>query len=186
MRRSAFVLSLVAALTAAVPARADAGPCPPAGTVAVRDDGARWVFVGQDAEEPGICVVRIGQETRRLLYGIWTPIGPDMEAARTAFARLFAGGPGTTVAIREHVMTDAWLEEWTWVGEETVALASGPRRAVRLERRMRLTGPTAFTAQVSYLVDAETGVVLRAKHRHIDGLRLPYRDLVITRLDPRG
>lgn len=186
MRRSALAFSLLAALAALHPARAGSDPCPPAGTVAVRDDGARWLFVGQDAAEPGLCLVRIGQETRRLLYGIWTPIGPDMEAARAAFGRLFAGGPGTTVAIREHVMTDSWHEEWSWVGEETVALATGPRRAVRLERRMRLAGPTGFTAQVSYWVDAETGVVLRARHRHIDGVRLPYRDLVITRLDPRG
>jgi hypothetical protein len=109
-----------------------------------------------------------------------------MDEARAALARLLAGGPGTTVTIREHVMTDSWQEVWERGGDEMVSLASGTRRAVRLERRMRLHGPTGFTAHVSYWLDAETGVVLRARHQHIDGMRLPYRDVVMTRLDRRG
>ncbi|WP_439577654.1 hypothetical protein [Elioraea sp.] len=186
MVRFACVLPLVALALSSGPAHADRDPCPPAGTVAVRDDGSRWVFLGQDDVDAGICLVRVGEQTRRLLFGIWTPIGPDMDEARTALARLFAGGPGTTVTIREHVMTDSWQEVWERGGDEMVPLASGARRAVRLERRMRLHGPTGFTAHVSYWMDAETGVVLKAQHRHIDGMRLPYRDVVMTRLDRRG
>lgn len=192
MRRSApfvtagRILAFVLLSALALPGRGLADACPPAGTVAVRDDGARWVFLGEDAEEPGLCLIRIGEATRKLLHGFWTPIGPDTQAARAAFARLFAGGPGTTVQIREYVMTDSWLEEWTWTGEETVALADGPRPAVRLDRRMRLAGPTAFAAQATYWLDAETGVLLRVRWQHLEGVRLPYRDLVITRLDRRG
>jgi hypothetical protein len=29
-------------------------------------------------------------------------------------------------------------------------------------------------------------VVLRATHRHIEGMKLPYRDLAITHLDTKG
>jgi hypothetical protein len=186
MTRVRFASVLTALALVAAPAHADRDPCPPAGTVAVRDDGSRWVFLGQDADDAGICLVRIGEQTRKLLYGLWTPIGPDMDEARAALARLLAGGPGTTVTIREHVMSDSWQEVWERGGDEMVTLASGPRRAVRLERRMRLHGPTGFTAHVSYWLDTETGVVLRARHRHIDGVRLPYRDVVMTRLDRRG
>lgn len=186
MPRFVFALPLIALLAAAGPAQAGRDPCPPPGTVAVRDDGSRWVFVGQDAEDLGICLVHVGEQTRRLLFGLWTPIGPDVAEARTALARLLEGGPGTTVTIREHVMTDSWQETWQRGEEEALALSSGTRRAVRLERRMRLHGPTGFTAHVTYWMDADTGVVLKAQHRHIDGRRLPYRDVVMTRLDRRG
>lgn len=183
MRR--FILPILMALAAA-PAHAGREPCPPPGTVAVRDDGSRWVFAGQDAEASGICLVHVGEQTKRLLYGLWTPIGPDVEDARLALARLLEGGPGTTVTIREHVMSDSWQETWQRGEEEAVALSSGTRRAVRLERRMRLHGPTGFVAHVTYWMDADTGVVLKAQHRHIEGVRLPYRDLVMTWLDRRG
>lgn len=186
MSRFAFTLPVFALLAAAAPAQAERDPCPRAGTVAVRDDGSRWVFLGQDAEDSGICLVRVGEQVKRLLFGIWTPIGPEVAEARDALGRLLAGGPGTTVTIREHVMTDSWQEVWERGGEEMLALSSGERRAIRFERRMRLFGPTGFTAHVSYWVDADTGVVLKAEHRHIDGMRLPYRDVVMTRIDRRG
>jgi hypothetical protein len=51
---------------------------------------------------------------------------------------------------------------------------------------MQLHGPSGFRADASYWLDADTGVMLRATHRHIEGLRLPYRDIAITHLDPRG
>jgi hypothetical protein len=154
--------------------------------VAVRDDGSRWIFLGPDEEDDGLCLVRVGEQTKRLLFGFWTPIGPDVTEARFALARLLEGGPGTTVTIREYVMSDSWQETWQRGDEEVLPLASGMRRAVRLERRMRLHGPTGFSAHVTYWLDAETGVVLKAQHRHIEGRRLPYRDLVMTRLDRRG
>ncbi|WP_337875062.1 hypothetical protein [Elioraea sp.] len=185
MRRCLSFL-LAALVAAAAPAQAGRDPCPPPGTVAVRDDGARWLFLGQDEEDDGLCLVRVGEQTRRLLFGFWTPIGPDLAEARAALARLLEGGPGTTVTIREHVMSDSWQETWQRGEEEAVALASGTRRALRLERRMRLFGPTGFVAHVTYWLDADTGVVLKTQHRHIEGMRLPYRDLVMTRLDRRG
>jgi hypothetical protein len=170
----------------AVPAKADRDPCPTPGTVAVRDDGLRLVFTGEDPVEDGLCLVRVGENTRRLLFGFWAPIGPDLDEPRNALAQLLAGGPGTVVTIREHVVTDSWVETWERGPEEILALANGPRRTIRLERQMRLHGPTGFRAASSYWIDTETGVVLRATHRHIDGMRLPYRDLAITHLDTKG
>lgn len=168
------------------PARADRDPCPSAGTVAVRDDGQRLVFAGEDPDEDGLCLVRIGDHTRRLLFGFWAPIGPEIDEARRALWRVLSGSPGTVVTIREHVVTDSWVETWERKDEEVVRLASGPRRAIRLERSMRLHGPAGFQAAASYWLDADTGVILRATHRHIEGLRLPYRDIAITHLDTRG
>lgn len=179
-------LTLAFSQVLVAPARADRDHCPSAGTVAVREDGQRLVFGGEDPDHQALCLVRIGSETRRLLFGFWSPISPDMDEHRSALARLLSGGPGTRVTIREHVFTDSWVETWERGGEETVALRSGPRRAVRLDRTMRLAGPTGFQARVTYWLDAETGVLLRATHQHIEGLRLPYRDLAITHLDTRG
>ncbi len=179
-------LALIGSLAIAAPAQADRNPCPNAGTVAVRDDGQRFVFLGEDPEEDGLCVVRVGENTRRLLFGFWSPLGPDILEARTALSRLLMGGPGTVVTIREHVVTDSWVETWERGSEETVTLNSGTRRAIRLERQMRLHGPSGFRASVSYWIDADTGVVLRATHKHVDGMKLPYRDIAITHLDTRG
>jgi hypothetical protein len=181
-----FGLALLGTLTLVSPAKADRDPCPSAGTVAVRDDGQRMVFVGEDPVEDGLCLVRIGEQTRRLLFGFWAPIGPELDEPRAALGRLLSGGPGTIVTIREHVVTDSWVETWERKDEEVVRLASGPRRAIRLERTMQLHGPSGFRADASYWLDADTGVMLRATHRHIEGLRLPYRDIAITHLDPRG
>jgi len=181
-----LVLALVASHAVVAPARADRDPCPSPGTIAVREDGQRLVFAGEDPEEEALCLVRIGEQTRRLLFGFWAPIGPELDEARAALAQLLSGGPGTRVTIREHVFTDSWLETWERGDEETVALRSGPRRAVRLDRTMRLSGPTGFHAIASYWIDVETGVVLKATHRHLEGLRLPYRDMLITHLDTRG
>ncbi|WP_144299589.1 hypothetical protein [Elioraea rosea] len=179
-------LALLGTLALAAPSRAERAPCPNAGTVAVRDDGQRFVFMGEDPEEDGLCVVRVGENTRRLLFGFWAPLGPDIFEARTALWRLLLGEPGTVVTIREHVVTDSWVETWERGAEEEVALANGSRRAIRLERQMRLHGPTGFRASVSYWIDADTGVVLRATHKHVDGMKLPYRDIAITHLDTRG
>lgn len=181
-----FGLALLGTLALASPAMADRDPCPLAGTVAVRDDGQRLVFDGEDPIEDGLCLVRVGETTRRLLFGFWAPIGPDLDEPRAALWRLLSGGPGTIVTIREHVVTDSWVEIWERKDEEVVRLASGPRRAIRLERTMRLHGPIGFKADASYWIDADTGVILRATHRHIEGLRLPYRDIAITHLDTRG
>lgn len=179
-------LLLLATQALAVPAHAERDPCPSPGTVAVREDGMRLVFTGEDPVEDGICLVRIGENTRRLLFGFWAPIGPDIDEARTALSRLLTGGPGTVVTIREHVVTDSWVETWERGGEETLSLASGPRRAIMLERQMRLHGPTGFRATARYWIDADTGVVLRTAHTHLEGMKLPYRDLAITHLDTKG
>lgn len=181
-----FGLALLGTLALVSPAKADRDPCPSAGTTAVRDDGQRLVFAGEDPVEDGLCLVRIGDQTRRLLFGFWAPIGPELDEPRAALGRLLAGGPGTIVTIREHVVTDSWIETWERKDEEVLRLASGPRRAIRLERTMRLHGPSGFRADASYWLDADTGVILRATHRHIEGLRLPYRDIAITHLDTRG
>lgn len=179
-------LCLLGSLAVVSPAKADRDPCPSPGTVAVRDDGQRLVFAGEDPAEDGLCLVRIGDHTRRLLFGFWAPIGPELDEPRAALWQLLSGGPGTTVTIREHILTDSWIETWERRAEETVQLANGSRRAIRLERTMRLHGPSGFRADASYWIDADTGVVLRATHRHIEGLRLPYRDIAITHLDTRG
>ncbi len=186
MSRFALVLSLSAVVFAAVPAWADRDPCPPPGTVAVRDDGSRWLFLGQDASEEGMCLIRVGERDLRLLFGVWAPVGPDIAEARSALSALFAAGPGKRVTISEHIATDSWTEVWERGPDETIELSSGMRRAFRLERQMRLAGPTGFSAHVTYWIDTETGVVLRTVHRHLEGRRLPYRDMVMTRLDPRG
>lgn len=179
-------LMLIASLALVSPARADRDPCPSPGTVAVRDDGQRLVFTGEDPDQVALCLVRVGEETRRLLFGFWAPIGPDMDEPRSALARLLSGGPGTRVTIREHVFTDSWVETWERGAEETVPLRSGPRRALRLDRTMRLAGPTGFHARATYWIDTETGVVLKATHQHLEGMKLPYRDISITHLDTRG
>lgn len=189
MFRYAFTVSvaaffLMAALSA--PALAARDPCPPPGTVAIRDDGARLEFLGEDDAEAGLCVIRRGDQEVKLLFGLWAPPGPDIGQARAALAALLAGTPGTEVSLSEHVATDTWHETWRRGPEEEVLLAEGRRRAIRLERTMRMSGPVPLAAEVTYWVDAETGVVLKATHRHVAGLRLPYRDLVITRLDRRG
>jgi hypothetical protein len=186
--RLCLFLGLILSASQALVAHAhvDRDPCPSPGTVAVRDDGQRLVFAGEDPDEVALCLVRIGEQTRRLLFGFWAPIGPDMQEPRSALGRLLAGGPGTRVTIREHVFTDSWVETWERGGEETVPLRSGPRRAVRFDRTMRLSGPTGFHARATYWIDAETGVVLKATHQHLEGLRLPYRDIAITHLDTRG
>ncbi len=168
------------------PVWASREPCPPPGTVAIRDDGARLEFLGEDESEPGLCVIRRGDQEVKLLFGLWAPPGPDIGHARAALASLLTGAPGTQVSLSEHVATDTWHETWRRGFEEEVVLASGRRRAIRLERTMRMSGPVSLAAEVVYWVDAETGVVLKATHRHVAGLRLPYRDLVITRLDRRG
>jgi hypothetical protein len=177
---------LLGAQAVVVPARADRDPCPSPGTVAVRDDGQRLVFTGEDPDQVALCLVRVGEQTRRLLFGFWAPLGPELDEARSALARLLSGGPGTRVTIREHVFTDSWVETWERGAEETLPLRSGPRLAMRLDRTMRLHGPNGFQARVSYWLDAETGVVLRATHQHLEGMRLPYRDISITHLDTRG
>jgi len=179
-----LILSLPQALVAE--AAVDRDPCPSPGTVAVRDDGVRLIFAGEDPDEPGLCLVRIGEHTQRLLFGFWAPIGPDIEEHRSALAQLLSGGPGTRVTISEHVFTDAWVEIWERGGEELVTLRNGARRAIRMERMMRLSGPTSFAARATYWIDSDTGVVLKARHQHIEGLKLPYRDIAITHLDMRG
>ncbi|MFQ3622424.1 MAG: hypothetical protein SNJ73_02650 [Acetobacteraceae bacterium] len=186
MPRLAVVMFVSALVLAAAPARADRDPCPPPGTVAVRDDGSRWLFLGQDASEEGMCLIRVGDRDLRLLFGVWAPVGPDVAEARSALSALLTAGPGKTVTIREHVATDSWTEVWERGADETLELATGTRRAFRLERHMRLAGPVGFSARVTYWIDTETGVVLRTVHRHLEGLRLPYRDMVMTRLDRRG
>lgn len=179
-------LSLIASQALVAPAYADRDHCPSPGTVAVRDDGQRLVFAGEDPDEVALCLVRVGEQTRRLLFGFWAPLGPDLDEARSALARLLSGGPGTRVTIREHVFTDSWVETWERGTEEMLPLRSGPRRAVRLDRTMRLQGPTGFRATASYWIDTETGVVLKVTHQHLEGMKLPYRDLSITHLDTRG
>lgn len=186
MFRHAFIVCIV--LLAAVPPMALAAreACPPPGTVAIRDDGTRLEFLGEDDDEAGLCLVRRGDQEVKLLFGLWAPPGPDIGHARAALASVLAGTPGTQVSISEHVATDTWHETWRRGPEEEIVLAGGRRRAIRLERTMRMSGPVPLLAEVVYWVDSETGVVLKATHRHVAGLRLPYRDLVITRLDRRG
>jgi len=181
-----FGLTLISTQAVVGEARADREPCPMPGTVAVRDDGQRFVYAGEDPDEAGLCLVRVGEHTRRLLFGFWAPLGPELDEARSQLSRLLNGGPGTRVVIREHIVTDTWVETWERGAEEAVVLRSGPRRAIRLERRMHLHGPTGFQALVTYWLDVETGVLLRVTHRHLEGLRLPYRDLAITHVEARG
>jgi len=162
------------------------GSCPPPGTVAIRDDGARIEFLGPDGAEAGLCLVRRGDQEVKLLFGLWAPPGPDIGQARAALSALLSGAPGTQVTISEHVATDTWHETWRRGPDDEIVLPGGRRRAIRLERTMRMSGPVPLAAEVTHWLDAETGVVLKATHRHLSGLRLPYRDLVITRLDRRG
>ncbi|MCS6853565.1 MAG: hypothetical protein NZ523_02250 [Elioraea sp.] len=187
MLRFAFAVCTVLLSAAACKVAIAAQPsCPPPGTVAIRDDGTRLEFLGEDNSEAGLCLVRRGEQEVKLLFGLWAPPGPEIGQARAALASLLAGAPGTQVSISEHVATDTWYETWRRGPEEEIALTGGRRRAIRLERTMRMSGPVPLAAEVVYWVDAETGVVLKATHRHLAGLRLPYRDVVITRLDRRG
>ncbi len=102
-------------------------------------------------------------------------------------ASLLAGAPGTEVSLsEEHVTTDSWFETRRSGSEKEVMQASGRCGAIRLVRTMRMRTPVLLAAEVIDWVSVATGVVLKATHGHKAGLRLPDRDLVITRLNRRG
>ena len=61
-----------------------------------------------------------------------------------------------------------------------------PLRRHSAVRTMRMRTPVLLAAEVIDWVSVATGVVLKATHGHKAGLRLPDRDLVITRLNRRG
>ncbi|MBB5695902.1 MULTISPECIES: hypothetical protein [Acetobacterales] len=143
--------------------------CPPAGTVAVRDDGVRVRYAGADPNDPAVCLVRTQQGTARALGGLLTTHPMNEGIRRQALASLFPLAPGRSSTARYQLVNQAFRpdmqpvpfeESFRVVGETVFQTESEERPAWAVEGTLRSMLDTSFVLHSTYTIDKETGAIL--------------------------
>ena len=143
--------------------------CPPAGTIAVREDGSRVRYSGADPSDPAFCLVTTPTGgTSRSLGGL-TSTQPSNEAVRrNAMASLFPLAEGLTSTARFGLVSplnplyeNPFEESFQVVGERAYRLEDGEQRQTWLvESTLRSMLDPSVAFITASQVDKETGVIL--------------------------
>ncbi|WP_426960382.1 hypothetical protein [Muricoccus radiodurans] len=177
--RSALMLMTVGiALSACAPELTASAPggrtqisgvvCPPAGTVAVRDDGSRLRYAGADPSDPAVCLVRTGMTTTRMLGGLMATQPVNDADRRAGLASLYPLAIGRTATVRYRLVnprvigqTFPFEETFRVTGEASVTLEDGAtRQAWVVQGRNRNLNDGQGVFDTTYQIDKETGVIL--------------------------
>lgn len=143
--------------------------CPPAGTIAVREDGSRVRYSGADPSDPAFCLVATPTGgTNRSLGGLASTQPSNEAVRRNAMASLFPLAEGRASTARYGLVSplnplyeNPFEESFRVIGGSTYRLEDGEQRQTWLVEsilRSMLDPSVAFTTTSQ--VDKETGVIL--------------------------
>jgi hypothetical protein len=137
-----------------------------AGISATLSDGVHIGYKGSDPSDPDRCMLDWSGRSYTFYFGLWsaTPNAPMTDEARAAFRTALTGPVGT-----EASFDTAGARLWrrvtvTHVANTTIDVAGAPRPALELRVvRHDAEGRPEVRAETRYMVDRETGVMLRSE-----------------------
>ena len=165
--------------------------CPPAGMVAMRDDGSRVRYAGADPADPAVCLVRTSQGTSRAVGGLLTTHPMNEGIRRQALASLFPLAPGRSSTARYQLVNQAlrpdlqpvpFEESFRVVGETGFHTESEERPAWTVEGTLRSMLDPSFVLNSSYTIDKATGAILAQSTTSSTGVMVAARPWRVTEL----
>jgi len=136
------------------------------GGSAILADGVRVGYLGSDPTDPQRCLLEWSDRPHPLYFGFWSPNPkrPISEQARRAFFAALTGPVGTEALFRDD---DARMWDDVTVAHaanRVVDVAGHPRPALVLHVvRHDALGRSDVRAEVHYIIDRATGVLLRSE-----------------------
>ena len=136
------------------------------GGSAMLADGVRVGYLGSDPADPQRCLLEWSDRPHPLYFGFWSPNPkrPISEQARQAFLAALTGPVGTEALFRDD---DARMWDDVTVAHtanRVVDVAGRPRPALVLRVvRHDALGRSDVRAEVHYIIDRATGVLLRSE-----------------------
>jgi len=137
-----------------------------AGGSATLADGVRVGYLGSDPTDPQRCLLEWADRSHPLYFGFWSPNPkrPISEQSRQAFLTALTGPVGTEALFRDddaRMWNDVTV---THTANRMVDVAGQPRPALELRVvRHDAFGRSDVLAEMRYLIDRATGVLLRSE-----------------------
>jgi hypothetical protein len=136
------------------------------GGSAMLTDGVRVGYLGSDPADPQRCLLEWSDRSHPLYFGFWSPNPkrPISEQARQAFLTALTGPVGTEAMFRDddaRMWNDVTV---THTANRVVDVAGHRRPALELSVvRHDALGRADVRAEMQYLIDRATGVLLRSE-----------------------
>jgi len=164
--------------------------CPPAGTVAVRDDGSRIRYAGADPNDPAVCLVRTQQGTSRALGGLLTTHPMNESIRRQALTSLFPLAEGRSSTARYRLVNTAradflatpFQESFRVSGETGFQTEGETRPAWIVDGVLQSMMDNSFILNSRYTIDKETGAILAQETTSSTGATVAARPWRVTEL----
>ncbi|PWC26845.1 hypothetical protein CR165_20995 [Pseudoroseomonas aestuarii] len=169
--------------------------CPPAGTVAVRDDATHVRYAGADPADPAVCLVRgPAGTTQRMIGGLISTHPVNDAQRRAAIAGLFPLAPGKATSVSytlvsplvPHPQAFPFEESFRVSGDSSYNLNGTTRPTWVVESSLRSQLDPAANFNMTYNIDKETGVILSYNIYTHTGGNLASRPFRVTQLELPG